>query len=516
MRIFAFSPDEHAGRAFAEILKAVETAGGPAIISLQPGRYLFRKEEAAFCDQPVSNTVVYDGNVPRKHVGLLLAGMSDLTIEGNGAELLFDGDMSAIALLNCRNIVLRNFSVDYLHPRVVEMRCTGCRGREADFELHPDSRAMLRDGKLIFLNPDGQPEAAEKWIVQCASADGQSNQRSPFHPYAEAAECVELTPGKFRFRYHEPHDIETGSIWQFRNPARNENGIFLHECQNVELDHLKLYFTPGLGVIAQLCRDLNIHAHAHAPRQGSGRACAAFADCIQISSCRGKVRITDSEFSGTQDDPVNIHGTYLVVQSMVGPKLLLEFGHPETWGFLPFEPGDAITLVDAETLERLQYSQVREAALTDFRRIELTLDPAFEADPAQKKYVVENLSACPEALVENNRFRCYPTRGLLITTSAAGVVRKNHFLQAPPRPAVYISGGAAPWFESGGVQNLLIEENVFENSSVPAIEINPKNNGRFPLHRGIRIRKNHFVRCTPPYLHASGCADLETDLPAPY
>lgn len=514
MKVFSLAPDGHADGLFRKLLKKIEASGESAVISLQPGRYLFRKEEAAFCDQPVSNTVVYDGNVPRKHVGLLLAGMSDLTIEGNGAEFVFDGDMSGIALLNCRNVVLRDFSIDWLHPRVAEMRCTGCRDREADFELHPDSRAVIREGKLFFLDPDGLPEAAEKWIVQCASADGGSNMRSLFHPYAEAAECIESAPGKFRFRYKEPHDIEPGSIWQFRNPVRNENGIFLHACQNVELDHLKLYFTPGLGVIAQLCRDLNIHHHIHAPKPDSGRACAAFADCIQISSCRGKVQITDSEFSGTQDDPVNIHGTYLGVQRMDGPKLLLEFGHPETWGFLPFEPGDEIALVDAETLERVQHSLVREAALTDFRHIELTLDPAFDADPAKKRYVVENLSACPEALVENNRFRCYPTRGLLITTT--GVVRKNHFLQAPPRPAVYISGGAAPWFESGGVQNLLIEENVFENSSVPAIEINPKNNGRFPLHRGIRIRNNTFVRCTPPYLHASGCADLETDLPAPY
>ena len=504
-------PDEHAGILFAKILKEIKEKGVPAVISLQPGQYIFHKNEAEICDQPVSNTVVYDGNIPRKHVGLLLAGMSDLTIEGNGAELLFDGDMSAIALLNCRNIVLRNFSVDYLHPRVVEMQCTGCRGREADFELHPDSRAMLRDGKLIFLNPDGQPEAAEKWIVQCASADGQSNQRSPFHPYAEAAECVELTPGKFRFRYHEPHDIETGSIWQFRNPTRNENGIFLHECQNVELDHLKLYFTPGLGVIAQLCRDLNIHAHAHAPRPGSGRACAAFADCIQISSCRGNVRITDSQFSGSQDDPINIHGTYLGVNEFDEKRLLLEFKHPETWGFLPFSSGDEVALVDAETQERLQFAQVHHADLKDFLHIDLYLDSVFHIKDAGKRYVIENLSACPEVLVQNNCFSCYPTRGLLITTSAPGIVRGNTFLQAPPRPAIHIASDASNWYESGGVRDLLIEENTFEGCVVPTININPNNNDQYPLHHGIRIRNNTFLHCTLPYLHARGCAEIDAE-----
>lgn len=124
------------------------------------------------------------------------------------------------------------------------MRCVACCKNEAEFELHPDSRATVRNGKLIFLNPDGLPEAAENWIVQCASADGRGNKRSPFHPYAEAVECTETAAGRFKFRYAEPHNIEPNSVWQFRNFVRNENGIFLHACQKIELDHLRLYFTP--------------------------------------------------------------------------------------------------------------------------------------------------------------------------------------------------------------------------------------------------------------------------------
>lgn len=509
-----FIPHEHAGRYFSEQLQQIKANGVPAVISLQPGRYLFCKNEAEICSQPVSNTVVYDGKTPYKHVGLLLDGISDLTIEGNGAELIFDGDMSGIALLNCRNITLRNFSVDWLHPRVVEMRCTASCDHDVEFELHSSSRAIVQDGKLFFLNPDGVPEAAEKWIVQCASADGKSNNRSPFHPCAEAAECVETAPGKLRFRYEEPKNIELGSVWQFRNPTRNENGIFLHECENIEMDHLRLHFTPGLGIVAQLCRNLNIHHHIHAPAKESGRVCAAFADCIQVSSCRGNVRITDSQFSGTQDDPINIHGTYLGVNEFDGKRLLLEFKHPETWGFLPFLPGDEVALVDAETQERLQFAQVHHAVLKDFLHIDLYLDSTFHVEDAGKRYVIENLSACPEVLVQNNCFSCYPTRGLLITTSAPGIVRGNTFLQTSPRPSIHIASDACSWYESGGVRDLLIEENCFEGCVVPAINIKPNNNDRYPLHRGIRIRNNTFIRCTAPYLYASGCAGIEVENPA--
>ncbi len=512
MNIFTLPPGDHAGFAFRELFRQLKASGGPAVIRLQPGRYLFRKDEAELCSRPVSNTVVYDGEEPCKHAGLLLDGLSSLAIEGNGARLFFDGDMSAFILLHCRDIVLRDFSVDYLHPRVAEMRCTACRECEAEFEVHPDSRAEVRDGKLYFLDPDGVPEPAEKWIVQCASADGRTNLRSPFHPCTEAESCSETGPGRLRFCYAQKQNIESGTVWQFRNPVRNENGIFLHHCENIELDHLKLFFTPGLGIVAQLCRNLAIHHHFHAPEPGRGRVCAAFADCIQISSCRGKVRISDSYFCGSQDDPVNIHGTYLGVAALRGTCVNLQFRHPETWGFLPFETGDEIALADAGTMERLAFARVRRAVLADARHVELELDTAFTADLTKKQYVVENLSACPEALVENNFFRGYPTRGLLITTSAPGIVRKNTFLQGPPRPAIHIAADAENWFESGGVRDLLIEENRFENCSVPAINICPNNHDLFPLHHGIRIRKNVFVRCTLPYLHAQGCTPPETDL----
>lgn len=124
------------------------------------------------------------------------------------------------------------------------------------------------------------------------------------------------------------------------------------------------------------------------------------------------------------------------------------------------------------------------------------LDSSFPMNPKEKKYVVENLSACPEATIKNNSFACYPTRGLLITTSASSIVQKNTFIQGAPYPAIHISADACNWFESGGVRDLLIEGNRFEDCSIPAINTNPNNNDEFSRHRGIRIRNNTFVHCT--------------------
>lgn len=83
------------------------------------------------------------------------------------------------------------------------------------------------------------------------------------------------------------------------------------------------------------------------------------------------MHVSDSNFSGSQDDSINIHGSYLGVQGVNGQILSLEFPHQETWGFLPFEQGDEVAIVNAETLERLFSAHVRQAILRDYRHVEM-------------------------------------------------------------------------------------------------------------------------------------------------
>lgn len=513
--VIALKPSEDCGTVFRDALRRLKNTPGHKRLMLSPGKYIFRKKDAALFSQPVTNTQV-QGSDTTKHVGLFLDGIHDFTLEGNGAVLLFDGDMTALALNLCRNVTLKNFAVDYLRPRVSEMRVLRIGADFAEYSIHPDSKYTVdKQGDFCWVNANGIPEDRTLWqIAQCASPGNKSNLRIPNDPIRDAARFEILLPGIVRFHYNAPFQGQIGEVYQFRHPTRNEVGIFLHHCENIEMNGLQLRFTPGLGVVAQLCENLMIRNHRHAPAPKSGRVCAAFADCIQISSCRGQVVIADSFFSGSQDDPINIHGTYLGLEKTDKNELTVKFRHPETWGFVPFEPGDEIAMVCAQTLRRLEFLRVKEVKQPDLLTVSLILEEPPRGKYVPAETVVENLSAYPDARIENCVFQCYPTRGLLLSSAGKCLVRGNTFFQTSQCAAILIAGDAGSWYESGGVRDVKISGNRFVGCRTPAIFIAPEVyvKSDAAIHRNIVICGNTFEDCAEIWLQYRHAEALTTDI----
>ena len=52
-----------------------------------------------------------------KKVGLPFEGMKNMVFDGQGSELIFHGRMLPVSLLDSRNCVLKNFSIDFKHPQ---------------------------------------------------------------------------------------------------------------------------------------------------------------------------------------------------------------------------------------------------------------------------------------------------------------------------------------------------------------------------------------------------------------
>ena len=506
------SPSDDFAGTFAAALS--EAAPEGSILHLEPGRYLFHRRDAFVLPIPISNANADDGSVSLRHAAICMRGKRNLILDGHGAELWFDGDVSPLILQDCENISLRNFSINFFRPRVSEFRLLSTEGNHAEFSISPGSPfTITTDGRLAWLNAEGKAEYPESVIPQCASADGKRNLRSDFHPLRAALSAEQIGRDRVRLRFPEPFPGNRGDIWQFRAPARNENGILIDHCRNIRLEELHLHFTPGLGVIAQMSRDLRFHRLVHAPAEKSGRFCAAFADCIHISACRGNVELSECRFFGTQDDPVNIHGIYLKIDNAAGNELTLRFMQPETWGILPFEPGDRVALVDGKTLSRLEYRTITAAVPAGLRRIRLFLAEPFSHLP--ESAVIENMSAYPDAVIRECSFAGYPTRAILLSSAGKCAILRNTFEHASPFPAIYISGDARCWYESGGVTNLEISANLFRNCDPPAISILPETepDSRETVHDNIRISGNRFENCTSPYLVWRNVGRLTCDIP---
>ena len=219
-------------------------------------------------------------------------------------------------------------------------------------------------------------------------------------------------------------------------------------------------------------------------------------------------------FSGAQDDPINVHGTYLGVTRIEGREAVLRFGHAETWGWLPYKTGDDVCFVRRKDMQRECFRKVENAELADPVTVRLTLDRPVDGVEDPELFVLENMSSYPDVSVHGCTFECYPTRGILLSSAGKCRVFGNEIRQTAARPAIYIAGDAESWYESGGVRDVRIIGNRFRFCPAAAVEINPKTEpGSGIVHRNIEIRDNRFEECSLVHLRYHSVEGLTTDLP---
>ncbi|MCD8318154.1 MAG: alpha-1,3-galactosidase, partial [Paraprevotella sp.] len=225
-------------------------------------------------------------------------------------------------------------------------------------------------------------------------------------PLTGVVKAIELDSGLVRFNYDHVPAFKVGEVYQMRHSIRNEVCGFIHQSKNIRLENLKFHFLGNFGIVGQYSENLTYDRLYCAPEWGTGRTCAGFADFIQMSGCRGKVRVLNSYFEGAQDDPINVHGTHLkVVEYMSERQVKVRFKHNQSYGFEAFYKGDEVEFVNAHSLCALQSARVRAAERLDNYEILLTFDRAVEANVREADNVsVENVTWTPEVEIRNNYF----------------------------------------------------------------------------------------------------------------
>lgn len=334
-------------------------------------------------------------------------------------------------------------------------------------------------------------------------------------PFAESI-AIEISPFKIRFSGDfSGANFSEGDILTIRDPYRDEVGVFNNRSHNVTFENLNFYYIHGLGIVSQLSENIGIKKVSVAPHPGSGKVIAAFADCFHFSGCYGSIRIEDCLTSGSHDDPVNVHGTYLRITGSDSDKVVVRFMHHQTWGFNAFDQGDSIEFVNHQTLIPFATALVKSSKMISKKEIELHLDRHVPLQ-IQEGDCVGNRSKNPSVVIKNNRFEHTNTRGLLITTLGKVLIEGNTFYRTGMH-AILIADDCNSWFESGRVQDVLIRNNVFEDcgyNQAPdnyIIAIAPENRmlaQGYYVHRNVRIVNNVFNVYDVPLLKARSTGGL--------
>ncbi len=490
---------KEAGEAVQQTLVAAAEVDGAVILNFPKGTYHFYPENAIKRPYHITNTASEKQtlNITKK-IGILMKGMNNITIEGNGSLFLFHGEMTSIVIDNSENITVQNIHIDYSRPTTSEMTIKEVGENYLIAKIHEDSRYKIEDGKIVWISEPG-PADEPYWAYTRGNAqvfDPKANTlRRTWNPGYTASRVEELKPFLLKFHYESRPDAEVGQIFTMREDVRDEVGVFIVQSKNITFRRVGMHYMHGLGFVFQYSTNLTIDHCNFAPRPETERIISTFADFIQVSGGRGLIKIVDSHFSGSNDDAINIHGTHLRIVEQPAPnQIIVRFMHHQTYGFDAFFPGDKIDFIHSKTLTAFGSATLTKVEQLSPREILLTLDQPAPED-IRPKDVVENVTWTPKVVIRGNYFERIPTRGILVTTRRKVVIENNVFYR-PQMSAILIADDAQSWYESGMVKDVLIQDNIFIRSGNPVILIHPENDivdPENPVHQNIRVINNTFI-----------------------
>lgn len=491
-------PEHDISEELSRLLSYVGELSGEKNVVFAEGTYYLDSEKCAKKMLYITNTVgdseFESGETPHLNtVGFYLNGISDLVIDGGNSVFIIDGKLTNIAIENCKNITLKNLELRHAHPDMHELKVVGKTAFGVDFEIDRDTLCEYENGKLYFCGKDYKSAAdrdsdTASWIGLIRS-DSPDKVKRVRHPLFSARKIQGLGERKIRVGYPNTSRFKLGDRFYIYDVRRQFAGIFINRSENIILDNIKQRFNYSLALVVQDSENITADRLDFSPKKDSARKLASVADFVQLCMCRGKVRITNSNFCGAGDDCLNIHGIHFKITEKRGNDIIVRFMHPQTHGFNPLRAGDSIAFIDTKTLLERGHAEIINSVLLNEYEIRLTLD---SADKAVIGEVIEDVTACPELEFKANTLSRIITRGLLITTRGRVTVEDNHFV-CTTMSGILLSDDAENWFESGMCLDVTVGNNVFDYCGQTPILIKPENRKyKGAVHRNIKIISNEF------------------------
>lgn len=453
-------------------------------------------------------------------IGIYLSDMKNLTIDGNGSEFVFHGKMVPLALVNCLNTKLRNFTIDWDRPLISQGVIRMVTDDFVEIEINKTEYPyIIENEKLIFTG-----EGWKSSVVHYCLFDKEKNEivyLTRDNPMGNIfnSKVEEINTGLVRLYGKTEFKPDTGTFVALYS-QREAVGIGLYKCKNTDMSNISIFHSMGSGLLAFFCENItmdNVNVEAN---EKKGRVFSSQADATYFPNCKGLIKIENCKHTGQTDDWANFRGTYTTIVNRTGASTIeVVYKWSPAIGF--YNKGDEVTFLDSILMQRGVIREVETLKLLESGNTEITFTKSLPEEIV-KGFVVENMTWVPEVEVRNCTIpRKNRARGILLSTPKRAVIEDNLFQTAGS--AILIEGDIKDWFEAGGVTDLLIRRNIFEDclsSAEPGIwkwgeavicitpSHLPDNEKTEPYHRNIRIENNLFRFYDYPLLYARSVRGL--------
>ncbi|MDX9749071.1 MAG: right-handed parallel beta-helix repeat-containing protein [Paludibacter sp.] len=458
-----------------------------AVIVFPKGRYHFFATKAISKFHYITN---HDNGT--KNIAFNLSGLKNITIDGMGSEFIFHGEIIPFLIEYSTNVKLMNFSIDWEIPFYIQGEVLSTNAKEGWFTLKMYDEGFsyeCQNGQIgfpvaenvtTFWNP-GESIAFDK---KTKSPVYGANK---YDYHGERPVKVTTMPDKsLKFTQKLKDYPPLNSVFIMKgHMGTNRYGPAFHaiDSKNIELYNINIYHAPGMGFLGERSENMILRKTNIKLRAGTNRYISTTADATHFANCKGSILMDNCLFENMLDDGTNVHGTYMEIDSVIDSKrFVASLKHFQQAGFVFAKPGEKIWILSAPDPTRSNLN-----TLTDVRKIsdtlyELTVQRKL-AGNIKKGDLVENKTFNPHTfVVQNCTIRNHRARNIVLKTPGKIEIRNNYFQSM--MASILIRGEAMQWYESGAVDNVMIENNHFENctlggGSQSILFISPRLNSRF-------------------------------------
>jgi hypothetical protein len=376
--------------------------------------------------------------------------INNLTIEGNGAELIGHDYATMFHFSECNNLEIRHLAVDWDPVPFTQGKVIGVGEDHVDFEVFPPftAQAGQRTDGLLGYDPELR-RMARRYTDHYQKGDAQLSEV--------------IRPGVMRV-FIGQHDRFAGVL-----PPVGKHIIVRHQiygnqafqflrCNDVRIERVFIYSNPGMGIIGNSCRDISIRHLNVMIRPGSGRWMSCTADATNFRSCRGKLVMENCLFEGMGDDATNVHsGSYMVVDDLLSSnKLVMGLG-TRGYPFIP-EIGDKLQLSNTNLIPYAIVTVKSVQHEDNENRITVELSDELP-DRVAKGDLIDNISSCPSLRLRNCTVIRSRARGFIIKNR--DVIIEDCTFKDVSASAIGMNVDIITWWESTGSHDVIIRNNRF-------------------------------------------------------
>lgn len=485
-----------------------------AVIRFERGKYYFTK-------QGCFEGLFYPSNNASgmKKVIFPIIGFDGLTIDGGGSEFIFCDRVFPFIIQNSKNITLKNFTVDFSFPRHFQGTVFASDDEGFSVNFENEYRAYTIENGAVLFGAGGDIISTENKKVFIEDLSDHSvgvaylfvgncrdNDKGLAAPVIRADAFD--NDGGIRFVYRgESHKKIYGigdTVFIGNDENRENDVIFCEFSDKLFFDGITVYRGAGMGIIAQICSDIDINKLKITPRNES-EYLSVTADAVHAINCSGYFNIRNSYINKSIDDAVNIHGTYFEVKKVLeNNTVLIGYRHIEQNGLIPCKIGDILHINDPETLEETGVVAVEDISF-NADRSEIFLTFSKKSDLITEGSLLENPDRMPDILFENNEV--YNCPHMLFSSPKKTVIRNNRLNLTSCEICAHDQ--IKYWFESGAIGEMIVSDNVFMREKGYNILVDTgRNKNTSHKHKKIIIENNSFASPQTEFLYVEALDEL--------